>query len=183
MTITPQNVHGMADGVEHFVSLGFNTVHPVPNIEDQWTPDHLKLYAENIERIGALFIHYLLKERYINIFGITDVIIRAVKPPKTYLCGAGRSMVAIDTDGAVFPCHRFIGYSTSNPKWKLGDIWKGFNKEKREYFYDITLDTMKSCKETSSGLCQGCDIFHICSGGCPAVNQLVTGDPCTASSS
>jgi uncharacterized protein len=185
MTVTPDNVFGMADGVEHFVKLGFNSIHPVPNIEAPWTPETLRLFAENIERIGAFFIENILKERYLNIHGITDLIKRAGGPTKKHLCGAGRAMIAIDTDGSVFPCQRFLGYSKSDAKWKMGDIWQGFDKEKLDYFNNLTSDKIKSCKpakgKSSAELCKSCDIFHICAGGCPAVNDLETGDPYEAS--
>lgn len=187
MTVTPQNVFGMADGVEHFVNLGFKSVSPVPNIEAQWTPGTLKLYAENVERISALFIENLLNERYIYIYGISDVIKRACSSPRKqkYLCGAGRAMVAIDTDGSIFPCQRFLGYSKSDSKWKMGDVWEGCEEEKQDYFNNLTGEKVKSCKpsngKSSSQLCQACDIFQICSGGCPAVNVLETGDPYAAS--
>jgi uncharacterized protein len=184
MTITPKNVQWMTEGVEHFVNLGFDSVHPVPNVEGGWTPDTMKIYAQHMERIGAFFMHNLLNERYLNIYGITDMIQRAVSPAKTYLCGAGRAMAAIDTDGALFPCQRFLGYHTSGPRWKMGNLWDGFDKEKRDYFFDtLTIQNVQSCKpgKSESGLCQGCEIFQVCSGGCPAVNELQTGDPLKAS--
>jgi uncharacterized protein len=185
MTITPQNVFGMADGVEHFVNLGFNSIHPVPNIEAQWTPETFQLYGENVERISALFIQNLLNERYLYIYGISDVIKRASSPPKKHLCGAGRAMIAIDTDGSIFPCQRFLGYSNSDSKWKMGDIWKGCDEDKQDYFNNLTSDKVKSCKplngKTSPEFCQSCDIYQICAGGCPAVNELETGDPYSAS--
>lgn len=186
MTVTPKNVQGMAEGVEHFVNLGFNTVHPVPMQEDDWTPETRKIFAENLEKTGAFFISSLMNDRFLSIHGITDVIQRATHPSKNYLCGAGRTIVAIDTDGALFPCQRFLGYTYSGPKWKMGDVWEDFEKEKRDYFFDLTVDKVKSCKEKekeSKGLCQGCDIYKICSGGCPAINELENGDPLAASSS
>jgi uncharacterized protein len=184
MTITPENVFGMADGVEHFVNLGFNSVNPVPNIEAQWTPETFQLYAENVERVGALFIKNLLNQRYLKIYGITDVIKRANGPPPKHLCGAGRTMIAIDTDGSIFPCQRFIGYWSSNIKWKMGDIWEGVDEDKQDYFNNLTSDKVKSCKPSNGKLsaefCQHCDIYHICAGGCPAVNELENGAPDSA---
>lgn len=185
MTVTPKNVFAMADGVQHYLDLGFNSIHPVPNIEAGWTPESLKVYGENVEKISAIFIENILNERYINIYGISDLIKRAGGPADKHLCGAGRAMVAIDTDGALFPCQRFLGYSKSDAKWKIGDVWNGRDETKLDFFKNLTSDKIKRCKHKKGGngseMCKTCEIYRICSGGCPAVNDLETGDPYTAS--
>lgn len=185
MTITPGNVHTMAEGVEYFVEHGFNDIHPVPMIEGDWTPETREVFAQNLEEVSALFIGHFIEGRFLKIHGLTDIIQRASGKPKAHLCGAGRALVAVDTDGAIFPCQRFLGYTNSGPRWVMGDIFKGFVKEKLDYFNDLTADKVKSClikKDESGQLCRECEIYKICAGGCPAINDLETGDPMVASS-
>lgn len=75
-------------------------------------------------------------------------------------CGAGRSYVAVATNGYVYTCHRFIG----QPKHKLGSI------SKTSLDRNIHLRSPISVSET----CSRCFAKFFCGGGCKYDNQAMT---------
>lgn len=81
-----------------------------------------------------------------------------------YPCGAGRAYVGFSVDGKIYPCHRFNHYGDKNKevrdKWRIGDIWNGFN-EKRQVFLDYPDLRKEQCGE--------CPIYKFCAGGCYAI--------------
>lgn len=179
MSITPQNVHDMANGIRYFYDCGFNSVSPVPVEEADWTEESLDLFAENLEEAAAVFIRHLLSGRMIRLYNISDTIQRTMSRQNKYPCGAGRTAVAIDVDGSIYPCQRFIGYTSSDPQWRLGDVRAGIDEAKRDIFYETTTDRIKEhcadCMESGNMETADCGIRSLCNGGCIAVNYFTLG--------
>ena len=75
-------------------------------------------------------------------------------------CGAGRYMRAIDINGTMYPCHRFVG----NAKYALGSIFTGeeTNPESNELIF--------SKKEK----CSSCWCRNLCLGGCHYENAAAS---------
>lgn len=78
-------------------------------------------------------------------------------------CGAGIGSIAIDTNGDIYHCHRFVG----NSKYKLGNIVEGIEKDiitnMQSYYYN-RLNKLYDCKD--------CWAFNLCKGGCMHENLL-----------
>ena len=72
------------------------------------------------------------------------------------VCGAALNTVAIDADGALFPCEKFIG----EDRWQVGDISNGLEEKKMEEFRQ-TVDDL-------TAPCAACDATLACEGGCIA---------------
>lgn len=181
MTITPDNVSEMAEGVAFYASEGFDQISPSPVLEANWTEDSMAQYASQLESVASLFIWYALQGRFLDIMGISSTIGRSLKEQGTYSCGAGRGLVAIDVDGSIFPCHRFIGYTAADPRWRIGDVWNGFYDQNRDYFLRLNSREMKGCTASPTGKagggCFACNVFDQCGGGCMAINLKANGDP------
>ena len=77
-------------------------------------------------------------------------------------CGAGTNMVAIDIDGKVYPCHRFVGISEA----VLGNIDSGV-KENKEFYDEAELNNYEKCKT--------CIARSVCAGGCINENYYANG--------
>jgi uncharacterized protein len=71
-------------------------------------------------------------------------------------CGVGRNTNAVDCDGNLFPCHRYVGLDP----YVIGDIFHGLD-------HDRTLRYYRACNETAWEACQVCWLRSICAGGCP----------------
>ena len=82
---------------------------------------------------------------------------------RTHFCKAAKQYVAVDTDGRLYPCHRYIG----NPLYSIGDIVSGFNTTRNRY---INSDIF------SKKRCESCWIRYLCGGGCDNEAEMLNGD-------
>jgi uncharacterized protein len=71
-------------------------------------------------------------------------------------CGVGRNTNAVDVDGNIYPCHRFVGMEN----YILGNIDSGLDDEKMTRFYTNLL-------RVRTGKCWSCWVRHYCMGLCP----------------
>jgi len=127
MTVTPRNVRHMAESVAYYLEAGFRKVSPMPVYEEGWSDADLRIYGEQADLAGAILVREILAGRLdLEIGGFSDRI-RAFGRPQARgrACGAGFSMVAIDTDGSIYPCHRFIGYTDRASAYRLGHVATG----------------------------------------------------------
>lgn len=76
-------------------------------------------------------------------------------------CGAGCKMHAVDIDGNMYPCHRFVG-----TEYILGDAEAGVDSNM--FFKNIRKIKNSSCKE--------CWAQNLCLGGCPYENYVASED-------
>lgn len=71
-------------------------------------------------------------------------------------CGACHGTLTVGADGALYPCHRFVGME----RWKIGTLKNNIVAEKcREFWYNY-----RHCIESS---CSRCWAYRICKGPCP----------------
>lgn len=70
-------------------------------------------------------------------------------------CGVGRNTNIVDTDGKIYPCHRYGNMSS----YVLGDIYSGLSRESVMSYY-------ARVNTASSGKCQSCWARYLCSGPC-----------------
>jgi uncharacterized protein len=71
-------------------------------------------------------------------------------------CGVGRNGVAVDTEGNIFPCHRYVGIDS----YILGNVNDGVDLGKRSRYYDSLVNrTLEHCGS--------CWARGICGGPCP----------------
>jgi len=74
-----------------------------------------------------------------------------------YMCGLGRNMLAVSSNGNMYPCHRFVG----NNKFIIGNIETDVHKDKLEKLYSQLIENYKT-------YCTKCWARNFCGGDCPA---------------
>jgi len=80
------------------------------------------------------------------------------------ICSAGTTLMAIDVNGDIFPCHSFI----YKPDWKMGNLDEGItNKEIVNLFKNSNSDTIEKCIK--------CPIRYYCSKRCFADSVMREG--------
>lgn len=80
-------------------------------------------------------------------------------------CSAFISTLAVDVDGKIYPCHRFVGSSYIIGDVNLPEI--DIENAARLFSKDFLLKNRVGCSE--------CWAQNLCVGGCPCVNQESTG--------
>ena len=83
---------------------------------------------------------------------------------RLFFCGAGRNYLAVDVDGGLYPCHRFVGLR----EYLLGGV-DGAEDPPRGLFHESPV--------TESGECRRCWLKYVCGGGCAYANIASTGSP------
>ena len=79
---------------------------------------------------------------------------------RQYGCGAFHTMYAVDIDGRLYPCHRFVGHH----RFVVGSI---FDDNKN------SIEEWKNLNERAR--CSKCWMKNLCSGGCAYENFMGTG--------
>ena len=74
-------------------------------------------------------------------------------------CGAGKSVVAVDINGDIYPCELFIG----SKQWLIGNVFEGFEQKK--------LEQIDQCRTEAIAVCHDCDIKKVCPKSCLAENR------------
>lgn len=74
-------------------------------------------------------------------------------------CGAGTSTVSVSSNGAVYPCHMFVGI----PSFQIGnalceEITEIVNDSKRNPFCKMSVEHVRTCSD--------CQVRFVCGGGC-----------------
>lgn len=103
---------------------------------------------------------------YRRIGGVDRLLKRIAKagPRPRRACGAGSGLVAINVDGAIYPCQRLLGHAET----KFGDLDGVTNRGEREAWLTFDSRRLQGCAE--------CRAKPVCAGGCTGANYMCTGD-------
>ena len=71
------------------------------------------------------------------------------------ICGAGRNTSAADTDGNIYPCHRYV----NKRAYVLGNTKDGLDEKTTKAFY-------RHCMTAAMNHCSQCWVREYCKGGC-----------------
>ncbi len=154
---------------EFFENLGFRYVgisgiHPRPGEEkehsfddaalDRWRDESDPMFMEWLEAIDR-------QERPPNNYAASQALkaLKAVivsRPLGAIRCGVGRNTNAVDVDGNIFPCHRYVGLEN----YIVGNVWTGMD-EKR------TADYYRQLIRSNMTHCAACWARTKCGGPCP----------------
>jgi len=151
---------------EHFLDMGFTHLHfePVsasPEVDYALTPQDLRQLENEYQRFINFYMQKIRAGKHFGFESFHNTMSETyLSSKRQYYCGAGRTYIAIDPRGDIYPCHRFQGM----PEWKMGDIFTGIN-------YNIQSIFMQSVVERALK-CQKCWARYLCGGGCYHENYI-----------
>ena len=158
-TYTALNADFVED-IRHWLDLGLRrfSLEPViapPVSELAITKEHLPGLKDQYWKLVDLALEY--PEPFTFFHFLVDWEQGPCGAKRASGCGAGVEYVAVAPDGALYPCHQFVGQH----RWLLGDVSSGIlsNDMKAEF----TLAAMEN-----KGECQKCWARYYCGGGCHA---------------
>lgn len=145
---------------DHLRELGFDEVGFAPASAAEESPaapteGELDLVLEGFRDLAARYVIDVRERRmpaFSNLTQILSLVHRG--DPMPFPCGAAIGMLAADTSGAFYPCHRLCGVGDA-----LGDAESGISGDLRARFLE------GARKRRESG-CDACWAKSFCSGGC-----------------
>lgn len=78
-------------------------------------------------------------------------------------CGVGSSSIAVDINGYIFPCHRFV----ANKEYAIGNVLEDIKMNNELFLQEIKMEQHEDC--------QKCWVKNLCAGGCPNENLVNAG--------
>lgn len=179
ITIAPGNLVYMNDAIKHMVDLGYHEINANTVYEKGWTIDHARMFYVKLKEIADYFIdNDLVEDYYLSLFPENQI----GKPKDeedldTWCGGVGNAMLAIDPDGNLYPCLRYMPSSLGNdqPPLIFGTVWDGIGKtaEHAQWVRCLACITRRT---ESTDECFYCPIAEGCAE-CSAYNYQMNGTP------
>lgn len=170
MTVNPDTVHRLSESVQVLFEMGINQFLVGVNTDVPWSKEAMRTYAREMRKVWEFYQQKMREGAPIRIVEFEETLEeRKNRLCSVWGCDAGRTRVAVFTDGKLYPCARFVStYPEIDGKYCLGDVWQGWTDlEKR-------LELMAGLERRAK--CQNCKLAAFCTGGCPAVNLYMTGN-------
>lgn len=156
--------HGMIrinEVVDHLFDLGFKIVFFIPALgcgKFVINDADVEEMKEQYNLLAEKFIEKNLQGGGFHIFPLSaEVKSIGDGVKRLYGCGAGLGFASVDVDGDIYPCMRF----TQNLAYRLGNVFTGFDPEKREMFFRRTVDNRERCRS--------CWARYLCGGACISI--------------
>ncbi|MCL2062118.1 MAG: thioether cross-link-forming SCIFF peptide maturase [Firmicutes bacterium] len=170
-TFTAKNPDFAQDVLALF-DYGFKnvSVEPVvlpPNHPLAVKEDMLQQLCAEYESLAKQYVQRRASGDYVNFFHFNlDIYNGPCEHKRIRSCGAGCAYIAVTPDGAVYPCHRFIG----EPAYQIGDVTKN------RYDKQVPLLFSRNNHVRAKKECTQCWAKYYCSGGCAASSVKLYGN-------
>ena len=175
ITIAPGNIKYFADCMLALVKDGYYHINANCVYEEGWTLEHAtELYKQCKKFSDNFHENYNAKEYEFSLF--TDTWGKPLPPSEqNNWCGGVGSMLAVDPDGNLFPCIRYMESSLGNdqPPMIIGNVFDGVMKKDCEKKCVDCLNSITR-RSQSTDQCFYCPIARGC-GWCSAYNYQVFG--------
>jgi uncharacterized protein len=164
VTISHDTVPFVAETVLYLFSLGIGLVNSNVVFENVWQPRDDEIFEQQLDLLGDTIVKQELWRRHES-----SLFNRMIGKPVSARednnwCGAGKYMLAVDSQGLFYPCIRFADFSLAKqPPWIVGDIVHGIDQKKLQPFLELSRSKQSSLEclqcEVGSG-CAWCQGFN-----------------------
>lgn len=164
ITIAPQNLDYLCDAVFHMVDLGYEEINANVVYEKGWTLDDAKKYYKQLKRLADFWVNNnLVDTHYLALFVETFF-----KPKKEddleNWCGGTGFMLAMDPDGFLYPCIRYMESSLGDDRspLRIGHVDEGIGQTECTHNCIECLNNINR-RSQSTDECFYCPIAEGCS--------------------
>ena len=136
--------------------IGFDRIWFMPIHEDTWDDEDINILEEQYKMIAdRIYTECIDKKtsKYLDDFSSFEVDV----PKGNLPCGAGTNFLTFDTDGTIYPCHKFK--YPKEKKMVLGHIDKGIDPEVLSEFEGVTMKNffgVNNCDDCPNKNCKIC---------------------------
>jgi uncharacterized protein len=172
LTVTPENVDRLHEGIVSLFSLGLQRIMHQPALERAWPTAAVESWSVQHRRLADWACdRYQQRLLLPELMTLEGIIGRLGGQPARY-CGAGVTAAAVGVDGKIYGCYRSV-YDPHPERVALGDLSGGPVNETLIAAY-ARLDPARARPE--HGSCKACDARPGCSCYCPAMGHALLGD-------
>lgn len=174
MTVTPDNVSDLASNVRALARLGFRRIVYLPDFDAAWSDEAIETWAREHRRIGTWMLGARGAGKPLpDLPSFRGVEARLRGRSRKKACGAGERIAAIATDGAIYPCYRFV-FEEGADECRLGDVKTGrWNDQALARFCGLDPERLRPERRD----CASCASRDGCTHFCPATGWLAMRDP------
>ena len=174
MTVCPNNVHFMKNGVKHLIEdLEFHRVYPMLAVDQEWDASELLTYLVASNNLFK-YVFELFEGGNNDVFikNYTNVVHEGLVSHSLFgdpeMCPIfTNNWCAFDYNGDIYPCHQFPTMYTKKD-YKLGNIEEGITNADLLNKPPVFGFPYKEC--------EFCPSKSLCSGNCPAENLRMNGN-------
>ncbi|MFJ2692150.1 quinohemoprotein amine dehydrogenase maturation protein [Pseudomonas sp. NPDC087336] len=150
-----------------FAEVGFGPATSGPIASFNLDNDALKQVFNDMKTLGRRYVEAACRGENIGFSNMHQLLTDIAQGTKKVVpCGAGLGLLAVDKDGDLHLCHRFVG--SDQPTY--GNVDRGIDVPKLAAF-------IEGAQDRSSFGCKTCRIRSICAGGCYHESYAKQGDP------
>jgi len=171
-TVSSLTKNRIFNNYEHLNSLGFKRI----RFENAFAPEgemfinrrnDIEEIKDQYSLISKRVNHFIRSKKYYNLETLPLPMERiATKSPGFYSCTAGKGFVAVDVNGDIYLCHRFV----RNGEFYMGNVVNNtFDiKWPKIIINEMSVENRRKCGK--------CWARYICGGGCYAINYEFNSD-------
>lgn len=175
LTIAPENIQYLSGAVIHMIELGYTEINANCVYEEGWNDETAEIYLEQLMILASYWKHHnLFDTHYISLFDSNIGKPMPVEDNSNW-CGGTGYMMAVDPDGKIFPCIRYMESSlgTDIEPIVIGNVDDGIGMTEKDFKVIDTLDSITR-RSQSSDDCFYCPVASGCAW-CSAYNYQHTG--------
>lgn len=177
ITIAPGNLSYLYDAIVHMVELGYDEINANCVYEEGWTIEHAREFYKQLKRVADYWLdNNLVETHYLALFN--ESFFRPKQENDlTNWCGGTGYMLAMDPDGWLYPCIRYMESSLGNDRkpLRIGHVNIGIAQTKCDKKCVDCLNAIDR-RTQSTDECFYCPIGEGCSW-CSAYNYQINGTP------
>lgn len=177
-TISPDNIKYLYKSFLNLIDLGYRDIHVNCIFEKGWTIEHAKILYKELKQIADFIIDNKLNNKiYYSFLDKTYGMPVSESENNNWCGGVGQENFAIDPDGKLYPCVRYMNSSLNNRQEPLsfGNIKDGYNITEKDH-HVIELLSNITRRSQSTDECFYCPVGSGCSW-CSAYNYEEFGTP------
>lgn len=179
VTIAPANVMHTYDAITHMIKLGYNEINANCVYEEGRQMIHATVFYDQLRKLADYILEHNLdmeNDYYISLFE-EDFFHPKQEDDLENWCGGNGVMLAVDPDGIIYPCLRYMESSLAGQQepYSIGDVDSGICQCE---CHQCRVECLKKIdrRTQSTDECFYCPIGEGCSW-CTAYNYQVFGTP------
>ena len=177
ITIAPGNIDYLVKAIVHMVELGYTDINANCVYEEGWTLEHAKKFYILLKEIADYWIdNDIVETHYLSLF-VPSFFRPKKEGDDENWCGGVGQMLAVDPDGYLYPCIRYMESSLGSDvePLRIGSVEEGIGMTKCTHDCINCLNSITR-RTQSTDECYNCPIAEGCSW-CSAYNYQVNGTP------